>query len=84
VLALLSQSEGGSITLRGALAESLSERELEVLRLMASGLPNKAIAETLIIAPSTVKTHVNNILAKLDAANRTEAVAKARTMGLLV
>lgn len=90
VLSMLPQSEAGASTLRQAqaaaqsgLAEPLSVRELEVLRLIAAGLPNKAIAETLIIAPSTVKTHINNILARLDAANRTEAVAKARAIGLL-
>lgn len=90
VLSMLPQSEAGASTLHQAqaaaqsgLAEPLSVRELEVLRLIAAGFPNKAIAETLIIAPSTVKTHINNILAKLDAANRTEAVAKARTIGLL-
>lgn len=65
------------------LIEPLSTRELEVLRLMAAGYTNKAIAEALIIAPSTVKTHSHHILAKLDAANRTEAVARARAIGLL-
>ena len=65
------------------LVEPLSERELEVLRLMAEGRTNKAIADTLIVAPSTVKTHINHILAKVGAANRTEAVARARALGLL-
>ena len=90
VLSMLPQPDAGAPTppdrqsaLQNSLAEVLSVRELEVLRLIATGLPNKAIAETLIIAPSTVKTHINNILAKLDAANRTEAVAKARTIGLV-
>jgi LuxR family maltose regulon positive regulatory protein len=90
VLSMLPQPDAGASTppdrqsaLQNSLAEVLSVRELEVLRLIATGLPNKAIAETLIIAPSTVKTHINNILAKLDAANRTEAVAKARTIGLV-
>ncbi len=88
VLVLLPHAEAhtppdGQAALQSTLAEALSLRELEVLRLIAAGLPNKAIAETLIIAPSTVKTHINNILAKLDAANRTEAVAKARATGLI-
>ncbi|HRA68530.1 MAG TPA: LuxR C-terminal-related transcriptional regulator, partial [Caldilinea sp.] len=65
------------------LIDPLSARELEVLRLMAAGYTNKAIAAALIIAPSTVKTHSNHILAKLNAANRTEAVARARATGLL-
>ncbi|MFN3331446.1 MAG: LuxR C-terminal-related transcriptional regulator [Caldilinea sp.] len=90
VLSLLPQPDAGASTPTAApapsqsnLAEPLSVRELEVLRLIAAGLPNKAIAETLVIAPSTVKTHVNNILAKLGATNRTEAVAKAQALGLL-
>lgn len=67
-----------------SLIEPLSERELEVLRLMAAGYPNKAIADALIVAPSTIKTHVNHILAKLGAVNRTEAVVRARELGLLL
>jgi LuxR family maltose regulon positive regulatory protein len=69
--------------LQPGLAEPLSERELEVLHLLAAGLTNAEIAATLIVAPSTVKTHVNRILAKLAAANRTQAVARARELGLL-
>jgi LuxR family maltose regulon positive regulatory protein len=83
VLTLLPGPASAALAAQAGLVEPLSEREFDVLRLMAAGRPNKAIAEALIIAPSTVKTHVNNILAKLDAANRTEAVAKARAMGLL-
>jgi len=55
----------------------LSERELAVLRLMVAGLSNEQIAERLYISRNTVRHHVHNILAKLDAANRTEAVALA-------
>lgn len=55
----------------------LSERELEVLRLMVAGLSNEQIAERLYISRNTVRHHVHNILGKLDAANRTEAVALA-------
>jgi len=65
------------------LAEPLSEREREVLQLLAAGFTNAQIAETLIVAPSTVKTHTNHILAKLGAQNRTQAVARARELGLL-
>lgn len=65
------------------LAEPLSEREREVLQLLAAGYTNAQIAETLIVAPSTVKTHTNHILAKLGAQNRTQAVARARELGLL-
>lgn len=63
--------------------EQLSERELEVLRLMAQGASNQAIAEQLVITVGTVKSHINHILGKLDAHNRTEAVARARGLGLL-
>lgn len=55
----------------------LSEREMEVLRLMVAGRSNEQIAEQLIISRNTVRHHVHNILAKLGAANRTEAVALA-------
>ena len=62
--------------------EQLSERELEVLRLMAGGATNQEIAEQLVITVGTIKSHINHILRKLDAHNRTEAVARARSLGL--
>jgi LuxR family maltose regulon positive regulatory protein len=65
------------------LVEQLSPRELEVLRLLAAGRPNQQIAEELVVAPNTVKKHVTHILEKLGAANRTEATARARELGLL-
>lgn len=65
------------------LVEPLSERELELLALLAEGIPNQEIAQRLYIAPGTVKRHVHNILGKLEAADRVEAVAKARALGLL-
>jgi len=63
--------------------ESLSERELEVLQLIAQGATNRDIAAQLVITVGTVKSHINHILGKLDAHNRTEAVARARALGLL-
>ena len=63
--------------------ERLSERELEVLRLMAGGASNQTIADQLVITVGTVKSHINHILGKLEARNRTEAVARARERGLL-
>ncbi len=63
--------------------ERLSERELEVLQLMARGASNQAIADQLVISVGTVKSHINHILGKLEAHNRTEAVARAREWGLL-
>jgi LuxR family maltose regulon positive regulatory protein len=61
----------------------LSERELEVLRLMAAGCSDREIANELVIAIGTAKRHGANIFDKLDVRNRTEAVTKARQLGLL-
>jgi LuxR family maltose regulon positive regulatory protein len=66
----------------GGLVEPLSERELEVLRLVAAGLTNQAIADRLFIAVSTVKSHTNSIYGKLGVRNRTQAVAQAQALGL--
>ena len=65
------------------LAEPLTNRELEVLRLLAAGKSNQRIAHDLVVALDTVKKHVTHILGKLAAANRTEAVARARELGLI-
>ncbi len=65
------------------LVEPLSGREMEVLHLMALGNTNQEIARQLIVAPGTVKAHAASIYRKLDVANRTEAVARARQLGLL-
>jgi len=65
------------------LIEPLSERELEVLGLMAEGLSNQEIAAKLFISVGTVKTHVHNICGKLGARSRTQAAAQARELGLL-
>lgn len=63
--------------------EHLTPRELEVLRLMGSGSANKEIAEELHISENTVKFHVASILGKLNAASRTEAVARGLRTGLI-
>ncbi|MHB9033203.1 MAG: LuxR C-terminal-related transcriptional regulator [Anaerolineae bacterium] len=65
------------------LAEPLSQRELEVLHLMALGKSNPEIARQLYLAPGTIKAHAAAIYRKLDVANRTEAVAHARELGIL-
>jgi predicted ATPase/DNA-binding CsgD family transcriptional regulator len=65
------------------LVEPLSERELEVLRLVAEGFSNKEVAARLIIAPGTVKAHLHHICGKLEVANRTAAVSRARQLRLL-
>jgi LuxR family maltose regulon positive regulatory protein len=67
----------------GDLVESLTQRELEVLHLMALGRTNQEIAQQLIVSPGTVKAHTASIYRKLDVANRTEAVARARQLGIL-
>jgi DNA-binding NarL/FixJ family response regulator len=63
--------------------ESLTPREIEVLELLAEGLPNRAIAERLGISSQTVKFHVASISGKLGAANRTDAVRRAVRRGLI-
>jgi len=63
--------------------EDLTEREMEVLRLLAQGKPNKEIAETLVITERTVKFHVSSIMTKLGAGNRTEAVMIAAQLGII-
>lgn len=65
------------------LLEELTPRELEVLRLLAEGLPNKTIAQRLDISEHTVKFHVNSLLGKLSVASRTEAVVRATRLGLI-
>ena len=63
--------------------EPLTERELEVLKLLAQGMPNKEIAAQLIISERTAKFHVSSIMGKLGATNRTEAVSLAAQNGLI-
>ena len=70
-------------TAQPGLAEPLTDRELEVLRLIAEGKSNQRIAHDLVVALDTVKKHVTHVLAKLGAANRTEAAARARQLGLI-
>lgn len=65
------------------LVEPLSNRELEVLTYLATGMTNQAIADELYVSLAAVKWHARNIYGKLDVANRTQAVAKARELGLL-
>jgi DNA-binding NarL/FixJ family response regulator len=66
-----------------ALAEPLSPRETEILRLVATGASNRDIAEMLVIAEGTVKNHLTNILGKLGVKDRMQAVIKAREFGLI-
>ena len=82
-------SNGEPGTRRGAgpavpdLIEPITAREMQVLELLAAGSPNQRIAENLVVTLDTVKKHVTHVLGKLGAANRTEAVARARQLGLI-
>jgi LuxR family maltose regulon positive regulatory protein len=76
--AIASEATGGE-----ALVESLSDREIEVLSLVAEGLTNQQIAQKLVLSLSTVKWHTSNIYGKLGVRNRSQAVAVARSLGIL-
>jgi LuxR family transcriptional regulator, maltose regulon positive regulatory protein len=65
------------------LAEPLTDRETDVLRLIAAGRSNQRIAHGLVVTLDTLKKHVSHVLGKLGAANRTEAVTRARQLGLI-
>jgi LuxR family maltose regulon positive regulatory protein len=78
-----SGSRPGAASAVPGLVEQLTGRELEVLGMLAAGTPNQAIAGELVITLDTVKKHVSHVLGKLGAANRTEAVARARELGLI-
>ncbi len=83
VLAEFSRMPPASPPPAAPLAEPLSDRELEVLRLLASGASNKEIAAALVIAEGTAKNHITSILAKLGVRDRTQAALRARELGLL-
>lgn len=80
---VLQHMSAGGDTRKRVSPEGLTEREMEVLQLLAQGLPNKDIASELVISERTVKFHVSSILDKLGAANRTEAVAIAAQQGII-
>ena len=61
----------------------LSDRELEVLELLAAGRSNKEIAIQLAVSPNTIKTHVANLFGKLEARRRTQAISRARELGII-
>jgi LuxR family maltose regulon positive regulatory protein len=82
VLAILHVSQpSGPVSIPGT-HETLTPREAEVLRLIVDGASNRAIAEALVIAEPTVKTHITHILGKLNARSRTEAIARVRELRL--
>ncbi len=73
----------GGVTAVPGLVDPLTGRELEVLELLAAGRSNQAIAGQLVVTLDTVKKHVSHVLGKLGAANRTEAVTRARELSLI-
>ena len=73
----------GRATAPQGIVEPLTSRELEVLEMLAAGRSNQAIARELVVTLDTVKKHVSHVLGKLGAASRTEAVARARQLGLI-
>jgi LuxR family maltose regulon positive regulatory protein len=83
LLASLGESVRSEPTIAGKLNEPLSQRELEVLRLIADGATNKEIADELVLTVNTVKRHISNIFGKLDVSNRAQAIAGARLLNLL-
>ena len=83
LIATLERDASGTATPDNGLPESLSERELEVLWLIAAGKANRRIASELFVSVGTVKTHINNLYRKLDAHSRTQAVARARELNLI-
>lgn len=78
-----SPAKAGHYVATEAIQEPLTPREIEVLELLAEGLPNKGIAARLGISDQTVKFHVAAIMGKLDASNRTDAVRRAVRLGLV-
>jgi LuxR family maltose regulon positive regulatory protein len=83
LLAALERDASETDTLAVGLPEALSERELEVLQLIAAGKSNRRIASELFVSVGTVKTHINNVYRKLDARSRTQALARAKELKLL-
>jgi LuxR family maltose regulon positive regulatory protein len=83
LMSVLDQNTTGATSSAAGLSEPLSERELEVLRLIASGKSNRQISSELFVSVGTVKTHINNLYRKLDTHSRTQALARARELKLL-
>ena len=83
LIAALAREDASAPVVDERLPEPLSERELEVLALIASGNSNEEIAGKLFVSVTTVKTHINNLYRKLEAHSRTQAVARARDLDLI-
>jgi len=74
---------GPSISPSHEIPVTLTPRELEILQLIAAGLSNKAIQESLMLSKNTVRTHIKNLYSKLGVHSRTEAIQQARENGLI-
>jgi LuxR family maltose regulon positive regulatory protein len=83
LLAALGRDATNAKLSAAGLSEPLTEREMEVLRMLASGKSNRRIAQELFVSVGTVKTHANHLYRKLDAHSRTQAVARARELDLI-
>jgi LuxR family maltose regulon positive regulatory protein len=83
ILTAMTERQNRVRTMPDSMVEALSERELEVLRLVTAGMSNREIANVLIISSGTAKTHVHNVCGKLGVRNRTEAAMKAKELGLV-
>jgi len=83
LLAALERDDSSATLPAAGLPESLSERELEVLQLIAAGKTNRRIARELFVSVGTIKTHINNLYRKLDTHSRTQALARARELNLI-
>ena len=82
LLSVLGAGPKGEVRRQAGLVEPLSEREVEVLRLVTAGMSNREIAGKLYISPGTAKTHIHNLCGKLGVRNRTEAAMRAKELGL--
>ena len=83
ILAALGAGPRGEGRAQAGLFEPLSEREIEVLRLVTAGLSNREIAARLVISPGTAKTHIHNLCGKLGVRNRTEAAMRAKELNIV-
>lgn len=82
ILSALGAGQHSETRTQAGLVEPLSQREIEVLRLVTAGLSNREIAGELVISPGTAKTHIHNLCGKLGVRNRTEAAMRAKELGL--
>ena len=84
ILSLLAAfAQPGRLPVSQPLFEPISEREVEILHLLADGLSNQKIADHLVIGLGTVKSHVHHILEKLGVSSRAQAVIRSRELGIL-